>query len=146
MVLPLSSFRIFAGSWNLFLCDLAIPSDATGLTVSLSANQSSSVADGTEYVIFSDVRMTPICDIKKIINSYVVDSLKAFRWAGPCIVTYGAAAPTDTDLQGVVGDMVINTAPTINANNMILREWICTTAGSPGTWTPQYYSTVSTGN
>jgi hypothetical protein len=30
-----------------------------------------------------------------------------------------------------------------DASNMVLRGWICTASGSPGTWEPQYGSAVS---
>ena len=42
----------------------------------------------------------------------------------------GTTAPTT--LAWVVGDWVVNTAPTANG----VTGWVCTTAGTPGTWTP----------
>jgi hypothetical protein len=42
-----------------------------------------------------------------------------------------------------VGDFVYNSAPSVDGNNMILTGWVCTAAGTPGTWQPQYISTVS---
>lgn len=42
-----------------------------------------------------------------------------------------------------VGDRAILTNPGPDGNNMVLVGWICTTAGTPGTWSPQYVSTVS---
>lgn len=41
----------------------------------------------------------------------------------------GAAAPTTGTAKQ--GDLVWNTAPAANGNNV---GWICTAAGSPGTW------------
>ena len=41
------------------------------------------------------------------------------------------------------GDTVYNRAPSVDVNNMVLSHWVCTVAGTPGTWTPQYLSTVS---
>lgn len=43
-------------------------------------------------------------------------------------VTFGAAAPTDG--AHAVGDIVFNTAPAAAGT----IGWVCTTAGSPGTW------------
>jgi len=45
-------------------------------------------------------------------------------------VEYGAAAPTGVDRTYYVGDRMINSAPAIGS----APGWICTTAGTPGTW------------
>jgi len=48
-------------------------------------------------------------------------------------IYFGTAAPTTADAYGVnfkVGDMVVNTTP--SSGGAIL--WVCTGAGSPGTW------------
>lgn len=57
------------------------------------------------------------------------------------VIAYGTAAPvagTWTD-----GDIVKNTALSIDGNNMILREFACHVSGTPGTWASQYVSTVT---
>jgi hypothetical protein len=131
------------GSWNLFAFELDIPADATSLYVKMFPNILSNLATGNEYIIITRMVITPKCDIAKIANGDTIDSSKGFYWDGPSLVTYGTAAPTDADLYGALGDRVINTAITIDGtNSMILREWICTTAGNPGTWTAQYTSTI----
>lgn len=53
-------------------------------------------------------------------------------------IVYGAAAPTT--LQWEVGDMVRAVAPAPGA----VLGWICTTAGTPGTWVP--FGSVQTAN
>ncbi len=45
-------------------------------------------------------------------------------------VLHGTAAPTATDEAFAVGDLVINSAP----SNTSPFGWVCTVAGSPGTW------------
>jgi hypothetical protein len=52
------------------------------------------------------------------------------RTTGNAII-YGSAAPTLGTWK--VGDYVINSAPAVNG----ISGWFCTTAGTPGTWTPQ---------
>lgn len=42
--------------------------------------------------------------------------------------SYGTAAPTDG--AHIVGDTVINTVPSASG----VYAWVCTTAGTPGTW------------
>ena len=42
-----------------------------------------------------------------------------------------------------VGDLAYNIAPAVDGNNMVLNHWICTLAGTPGTWVPQHLSTVT---
>jgi len=53
----------------------------------------------------------------------------------------GTAAPTAGTWKR--GDRVYNTTPSVDGNNMVLDHWVCTVAGSPGTWVAQYLSTVS---
>jgi hypothetical protein len=45
-------------------------------------------------------------------------------------VFYGAAAPSSGEFTAVLGDIVWKTAPAANQT----PGWMCTTAGSPGTW------------
>lgn len=54
--------------------------------------------------------------------------------------THSAAPLVDTWSQG---EVVQNSNPTVDGNNMVLSHWVCTTGGTPGTWSPQYLSTVS---
>jgi hypothetical protein len=44
------------------------------------------------------------------------------------VIRFGAAEPTTGT--GKVGDTVINTAPSAGG----VFAWVCTTAGTPGTW------------
>lgn len=53
----------------------------------------------------------------------------------------GTAAPASGTW--AVGDTVINNAPSVDGNNMFIEGWICTVAGTPGTWVAMYISTVS---
>jgi hypothetical protein len=42
------------------------------------------------------------------------------------------------------GTFMKNSALTVkDGSNMVLRGWVCTASGSPGTWEPQYTSAVS---
>ena len=43
----------------------------------------------------------------------------------------------------LAGDICLNTANTVDGNNMLLDHWRCTVSGTPGTWVAQYLSTVS---
>ena len=61
--------------------------------------------------------------------------------SGQKTITYAAAAPTTGTAKQ--GDFVWNTAPSIDASNMILLGWSCTAAGSPGTWSACYASNVT---
>jgi hypothetical protein len=53
----------------------------------------------------------------------------------------------DTTVPGagtwVAGDIVYNSAPSVDGSNMVLEHWLCTTGGSPGTWQTMRVSTVS---
>jgi len=54
-------------------------------------------------------------------------------YIGPLRVTSGAAIPTGAPADGDswrVGDQVMNTATAAGGT----PGWVCTTAGSPGTW------------
>lgn len=42
------------------------------------------------------------------------------------------------------GDIVWNSAPVLESNNMLILGWICTVGGTPGTWQPMRVSTVNT--
>lgn len=57
----------------------------------------------------------------------------------------GSAAPTSTTTseRWQEGDVVKNTSFAVDVNNMILDRWVCSAAGSPGTWQPIYVSTVT---
>ena len=59
-------------------------------------------------------------------------------------VSYDSAAPTTGTW--AAGDKVVNTAPSVDGNNMVIDHWVCTVAGTPGTWPAQYISTVSPAN
>jgi len=50
------------------------------------------------------------------------------RFEGGKLVIYGTAAPTTGTY--AIGDQLINTAPAASGN----IGWVCTTAGTPGTW------------
>lgn len=54
---------------------------------------------------------------------------------------FGTAAPVSGSW--FIGDKVYNHTPSVDGNNMILEHWVCTVKGTPGTWVPQYVSTVS---
>jgi hypothetical protein len=54
-------------------------------------------------------------------------------------VDFGAAAPTTGTF--VVGSIRINSSPTVNG----VLCWVCTTAGTPGTWTPIYSGVATDG-
>jgi hypothetical protein len=51
--------------------------------------------------------------------------------AGCLIELYGTAAPTGTANMYGKGNRMINTNPSATGSFL----WICTTAGTPGTWT-----------
>lgn len=57
------------------------------------------------------------------------------------ILGAGAAAPVAGNYD--IGAIWLNESPSVDGNNMILTGWICTAAGSPGTWSPMRVSTVS---
>jgi hypothetical protein len=56
-------------------------------------------------------------------------------------VYYATAAPTAGTHS--VGDRVINTGAAVDGNNMHVRGWLCTVAGTPGTFVTLYESTVT---
>lgn len=56
-------------------------------------------------------------------------------------VAKSAASPT-AGTWGV-GDIVWNTGPTVDVSNMLILGWVCTVAGTSGTWVPMRVSTVS---
>lgn len=57
------------------------------------------------------------------------------------MATRNAAPTTESWIRG---DFVRNYTGSINdANNMVLAGWICTVTGSPGTWSPVYWSSVT---
>jgi len=57
------------------------------------------------------------------------------------VTLLGTAAPVSGT--HTRGSRVLNTAPSVDGNNMVLDHWVCTVAGTPGTWVAQYLSTVS---
>jgi len=60
-----------------------------------------------------------------------IDSAYTFgKRDASAIIVYGTAAPTSVSYAWAVGDRVINTTPTSGG----YIGWVCTTAGSPGTW------------
>lgn len=61
---------------------------------------------------------------------------------GPQRTVYAAAAPTSGDWR--VGDRVLRTALSVDGNGNVRIGELCTVAGSPGTWVPQFMPTAST--
>jgi nitrous oxidase accessory protein NosD len=57
--------------------------------------------------------------------------------------SYAAAPSAGTWARG---ERVFYTPSVVDGNNMVLQGWVCTVAGSPGTWVTQYISTVSPAN
>lgn len=53
---------------------------------------------------------------------------------GPAIPTFGT---------WIVGARYEKSNPSVGGSNMVLSHWVCTAAGSPGTWAAQYLSTVT---
>lgn len=119
------------GNWNLFVRKLPISATATTVAVRFHANRGGSVDTENAYCIFTDVFLgiAPI-DIYKVTNGQWTIHPLAGWFEGPNWVSYGSAAPTDTDHTYAVGDRVYNTAPAAGGT----LGWVCTTAGSPGTW------------
>lgn len=65
---------------------------------------------------------------------------------GRMVASYGAltAAPTGTAGPFQVGDFIRNSAPAelgTTPNKYVIYGWICTVAGSPGTWLQQRFLT-----
>jgi hypothetical protein len=60
---------------------------------------------------------------------------------GPRRAVHAAAAPTSGDWRA--GDQVKRTALIVDAKSMVRVGELCISDGSPGTWVPQYISTVS---
>ncbi len=58
-------------------------------------------------------------------------------------ITYGAAIPTSDAMARTwaVGDVRISTAANTISGGKVLYLWLCTVAGTPGTWVPMYLST-----
>lgn len=132
-----------AGSWNLMDRKFTVDAAATFIQVRFFPNRSGNTIASDAYVIVSEVIVTDVANTNKLICRQWIPHWLSGRWDGPAYVGYGTAAPTDTDFTFKVGDRWTNTAPSVDGNNMVLNHWVCTVAGSPGTWTPQYYSTVT---
>jgi len=58
-------------------------------------------------------------------------------------VLYKTSVPVAGDGFFAAGSLCWNLSPSVDGNNMVLSHWRCTAAGTPGTWSAQYLSTVS---
>lgn len=73
---------------------------------------------------------------------YTVDDVnKIMPYIDQLVVADMSAAPTTGTW--LTGDIINNSNPSVDGNNMVLLGWICTTAGTPGTWSAMRTSTVS---
>jgi hypothetical protein len=59
------------------------------------------------------------------------------------VMEEGSAAAIPTTGTWGRGTFMRNSTPSKDGSNMVLRGWVCTLSGSPGTWEPQYTSAVS---
>jgi hypothetical protein len=139
-----------------------VTSDSTGATISLlnstaGGNQKYAVNDGvrdgtwqTGFIIYRDAAGanltvtatstgTPDAPIEvwisdiQIIQGVNVPLLYGHVKSTQLLTLYGTAPPANGD--HIAGDMVRNTAPAVDGNGNFVAGWVCTAAGSPGTWT-----------
>lgn len=86
----------------------------------------------TEHIQTLDGRATPpmhawMRDLTRTVDG-VTEGLAALVAALPAVMVRGTEAPTTG--AHVVGEIVWNTVPSSGGN----IGWVCTTAGTPGTW------------
>jgi len=81
------------------------------------------------------------CDLSQFTLDKTLISCGDFDKINNKGVNYLSTTPTASTWKQ--GDIVYNTAPAEDANSMVTLGWICTTAGTPGTWRPMNVSTVS---
>jgi hypothetical protein len=70
-----------------------------------------------------------------------IGHLQSGAGGGKAKIIWANSVPTAGTWQA--GDMAFDTVPVVDGNNMTLIGWICTVAGTPGTWVAMYVSTVS---
>ena len=111
----------FTTAAGLQLQTFIYPTDSVGATVSFKAYQ---FVAGTEIGLLSESYQKGIC-------------------GSPFGERYERRSAAPTAGTWAVGDVIYNSSPAVDGNNMVLDHWICTVAGTPGTWVAQYVSTVT---
>lgn len=123
---------LIPGQWNLVFVERDINVSATELTLfAYPLNYLSPyTSTGNEFVVVGEIFVIPATvdvDPARVAAGFVSD--EGFV-SGQNIIMLGTAAPTSTRMSWSVGDRVINSAPAVGQP----KGWICTVAGSPGTW------------
>lgn len=95
-----------------------------------------------------DLRVVQLYDQPDIDCIFLVDAVQIYKEYSPLdpsytpVTKYTASNPPSSGIWET-GDIIYNSTPSVDTNNMILLGWICITGGSPGTWQPMYVSAVS---
>lgn len=135
------------GGWNFFACRYDVESTAAYLDLQFYTNRSGNTVGTEAYIYISDIILTEGDDYGRMYRKQWIPHALAGRWDASAYIGYGTLPPsslsTAANFEFQVGDKWMNTAISVDGNNMVLDHWVCTVAGSAGTWTPQYYSTVT---
>jgi hypothetical protein len=128
--IPINNYRFYwtGGEWSLITVAARLTATMTTLQYNLFPHNISPTAGWVSR--FLRPLLYTVDDVNKVlpfINNKLAES--------------GTAAPTTG--AWLVGDKVWNSAPAVDGSNMIITGWVCTTAGTPGTWLPMRISTVS---
>jgi hypothetical protein len=117
------------GAWNLFKVASNVPADATRIDAIMSLHVPSG-ATGNEFVAIDSVYLIE-GDGKdfKVVNGNT-DDMSGVQILGDRMIAAGTASPTSTTMMYALGDIVYNANPTAGGS----IGWVCTAAGSPGTW------------
>lgn len=118
--------------WNFFYAEVAMQSDATRFDAVFFPNESGTNATGNEYLIVGSVTLveSTVPLSRQMMDDLPDSPLIQSVGVNGLLTSAGTAPPTDVNQTYVAGDLVRNSAPVAGG----APGWVCTTAGSPGTW------------
>jgi len=120
------------GTWNFMDVNLSIDADATVIYAQIFVEYLGVACSGNEYIVVGGITLVEdSVPYYRQLNDDIKDSTQIYTiGVNGKMVGCNSYAPNDADQIYEVGDVVFNSNPSAGG----LTGWICTTAGSPGTW------------
>lgn len=123
------------GQWNLLHLQRTLSASASELTIfAYPMNYASGyTATGNEFVVVGEIFLINAAsevDFARLASGYVSEDGGSGIVLGENVMIPGTTIPSGSLMQWKVGDRVVNSNPSVGQP----KSWVCTVAGSPGTW------------
>jgi len=127
--------RFSVGEWQFMWTEVTVQVDATQIFLNTYVNQSSNVANGNEYIVVDSIVLAEAnTPFERLMNDDLPDSaMIATIGVNGKMISSTSGVPSDADQTYEIGDRAYNQSPAVGQP----KSWVCTVAGSPGTWTSE---------